>query len=346
MADFKPFLDDFGFLPHEKGLEPVRNSMDSVVTSRIVSHLKTKLDSPKKSEKLAAAWELAQLKDKRLWPILKKNLFEETDFEIVNELLSAFLNNTNREGPELLAKFILQEKRFKLRKKAIWVLSHYDNSKTTFSVLKQLALSDANSKVRKEAVAALSEIKSKETSRVLSDVLLSDEEAGVRQMAVWALGRIRMDYAPVLRALEEDTDADVRREAAWILGRNNADEGLEKLLSALKRESNQKVLEVVLWSIAKIDAESLNEADFVLEEDEYKDRVKAEYIWLLGRYNQKKQIKKIARIYLGLSLEIKRALIWAMSQTDLVGKQTYLRDWYKKEKNKDLKDKILWSIDN
>ena len=50
MADFKPFLDDFGFLPHEKGLEPVRANMDSVVTSRIVSHLKTKLDSPKKSE--------------------------------------------------------------------------------------------------------------------------------------------------------------------------------------------------------------------------------------------------------------------------------------------------------
>jgi HEAT repeat protein len=343
MAYFKPFLDDFGFLPHEKGLEPTRQALDSVVTSKIITHLKNQLDSRKKSDKLAAAWEVAHLNDKRLWPILKKNLFEETDSDIVSELLSAFINNPHPEAANELARFVFQEKRFVLRKKAIWVLSHFNNSKPASDALRNLALTDPDPNIRKESVFALGEISDRAASDTLKEILVSDENREVRQMAVWALGRMRGDYGPIIRSLEEDTSSEVRREAAWILGRNQAEVALEKLESALKKETDQKVLEVILWSMAKIDPTSLSKADIVLEED-YSERIRAEYIWLLGRYGQKKEIKRIARTYAGSSIAVKRSLIWAMSQSGLVGSQEYLRHWYNLEKDKELKEKILWAI--
>jgi hypothetical protein len=343
MADFKPFLDDFGFLPHEKGLEPTRQAMDSVVTSKIILHLKAQLDSRKKGEKLAAAWEVAHLNDKRLWPILKKNLFEETDVDILSELLSAFINNPHPQAATELSRFVFNEKRFALRKKAIWVLSHFESSREAVDTLRNLALTDPDAKIRKEAVFALGEINDRTSSETLAEILLTDEDAKVRQMAIWALGRMRGDYNPILRALDEDNSSEVRREAAWILGRNQVEVACDNLLTALKRENDQKVLEVILWSMAKIDAASLSKADFVLEED-FNNRIKAEYIWLLGRYGLKKEIKKIARTYPGATVEVKRSLIWSMSQSGLVGAHEYLRHWHSMEKDKDLKEKILWAI--
>ncbi|MDD3774316.1 MAG: HEAT repeat domain-containing protein, partial [Patescibacteria group bacterium] len=267
MADFKPFLDDFGFLPHEKGLEPTRQNMDSVVTPKIISHLKNKLDSRKKSEKLAAAWEVAHLRDKRLWPILKKNLHEETDTDILNELLSAFIINPHSDAANELSRFIFVEKRFSLRKKAIWVLSHFEKSREAKDALKNLALTDPDPRIRKQAVFALGEVNDQTSSQVLKEILVTDEDARVRQMTIWALGRTRSDYEAILKSLEEDSSTQVRREAAWILGRNQVEEALDELLVILKRENDEKVLEVILWSIAKIDASSLSKADVVLEED-------------------------------------------------------------------------------
>jgi len=344
MAQFLSPFEDFGFLPKEKGLEPEPKKVDSVVTDKIIFDLRKRLNSTKRSQRLSAAWEISKLKDERLLPILKKALMSEEDKGVLSELISAFVHYPEKDAVAELSRFVFQAKDKELRKKVIWVFSHFVSSKESFSALRNLALTDPEPTVRKEAVFALGEIANPQAIEVLREVLLTDEKANVRKLAVWSLGQFNDSGAEWLnKALHEDVSSEVRREAAWILGKKRIVSSLSDLKEALKRESILKVLEVIIWSIAQIAPKELRNIIFILEED-YSSKLKAEYIWLLGRFSQAQVLKKVAKNYWGSPSNVKRALIWALSQAKANFAPRYLRQWYKKEKKKSLKEKIMWAM--
>ncbi len=344
MPDFLDSLDSFGFLPEEKGLEPHAKEVDGVVSPKIIASLKRRLNSPKKSERLSAAWELGRLKDPKLVPLLKKALFAEEDKQILAELISAFVHYPEQEAVSALSRFVFQCKDPSLRTKVVWVMSHFTTSKEALDSLKNLLLTDPEPKVRKEAAFALGEIANPQVKDTLREALLSDESAKVRQMVVWALGQIKEAGEEwLIKALHEDSSLQVRREAAWVLGKIKSRKALPELIEALKRESVLAVEEVIVWAIGEIDPKTLAKIQFVLTET-YPEKIKAEYIWLLGKHQRKQLLKKFLRLYPGSSLKVKRALIWALVQTKGRLAPRYLRRWYKLEKNKTLKEKILWAL--
>jgi len=344
MSNFLSPFEDFGFLPEEKGLEPKPKDLGGVISPKVITLLKQKLNSSKKSERLAAAWELAKIKNPKVLPLLKKALFAEDDKEVLSELISAFVHYPEKEAVSELARFVFQCQDSDLRKKAVWVMSHFDSSKTALESLRNLLLTDPDAEVRKEAAFALGEIANPEALSALKEALLSDESAKVRQMVVWALGGLKQvgeEY--LIRALHEDSSLFVRRESAWVLGKVKSRRAVGELIEALKRESSQLVLEIILWAVAEISPKSLSRLQFILEK-EYAEKIKAEYIWLLGKYNQKSLLKKLLRLYPGSSVKVKRAFIWSLTQAGGRMAPKYLRQWYKLEKKKSLKEKILWAM--
>lgn len=344
MPDFVSPFDDFGFLPEEKGLEPAIKDSSGVVSPKVITSLKRRLNSHKKSERLAAAWEIAKVKDPKVLPLLRKALFAEEDKEVLSELISAFVNYSDKEAISELARFVFQCQDSSLRVKVAWVMSHFSSSKSALDTLRNLLLTDPDPKVRKESAFALGEIANPEAAAVLKESLLSDENAKVRQMVAWALGQLgRAGEEWLIRVLHEDSSFKVRREAAWVLGRIESRQALSELIEALKRESHPLVLEVIVWAIAKISPKALSEIHFLLEND-YPEKIKAEYIWLLGKHKQRSLLKKFARLYPGSSLVVKRAFIWAMAQIGGKTAPRYLRQWHNLEKRKSLKEKILWAM--
>jgi len=344
MADFLSSFEDFGFVPQEKGLEPTRKKMDAVVSSDLIEDLKRRLFSSKKKVRLAAAWEITQLKDPRLLPLLKKALFSEEDKEILSEIITAFIYYSDKEAVLELSRFAFQTKEPDLRKKVVWVISHFHSSKESLDALHTLSLTDPEAPVRKEAVFALGELANPDRLNTLREVILSDESSEVRQMAVWAAGQLKESGTDLLlKTLDEDSSYEVRREAAWVLGKNRSNKALPILKVALKKENDYRVLEVILWSIGQISSKDLLSINFILD-GEYQEKIKAEYLWLLGRFKQRNILKKFLKKYPGSSVEVKRAMIWALAQIGGRIAFSNLRKWYKFEKNKILKEKIMWAI--
>ncbi|UCC94445.1 MAG: HEAT repeat domain-containing protein [Candidatus Omnitrophota bacterium] len=95
------------------------------------------------------------------------------------------------------------------------------------------SLEDSDSRVRKNAVYILGELKDFYVTEILVSAL-EDPDADVRANAAYGLGRTKDAYAidPLITALGDD-DADVRANAALALGSMEHDYAVEPLISVL-----------------------------------------------------------------------------------------------------------------
>lgn len=143
------------------------------------------------------------------------------------------------------------------------------------------------------------------------------------------------------RALHEDASYLVRRESAWVIGKLRLKPLAETLLEGLKRESVIEVKEVILWALGECDPQKLREVKDLFED--LSAKLQAEYIWLLGKHRQSRILKTLLPYFSGSKNIVKRAFIWALAHLKPSYGGRYLRQWYRSEKNKALKEKILWA---
>lgn len=143
----------------------------------------------------------------------------------------------------------------KLRRRGIRALEEIANHNPEARDAIRQMLSDADSKVREEAIDALRDIQDREAVPLVHD-LLGDPEADVRREAIQALVALgdESDGARIAELLN-DSDDKVREEAAVALGRMKSRQGTDLLIAALD-DADADVRKNAIRTLGKTGAKS------------------------------------------------------------------------------------------
>ncbi|MDB6025990.1 MAG: hypothetical protein JWM68_2213 [Verrucomicrobiales bacterium] len=155
-----------------------------------------------------------------------------------------------KSDPTALAQ-LLADSRPVVVDRAITELAHKEAA--SLSALKSLLQKSANMEVRRNAVWALSRIKTEAAQKVLR-LALSDKDKNVRQSAVYAAGRNRdKNAAEILQSIVlRDSEPAIRREAAAALGRIGNPKSIPSLLAAFEGKNDAFLTHSLIYALIQI----------------------------------------------------------------------------------------------
>jgi HEAT repeat protein len=177
---------------------------------------------------------------------------------------------------------------------------------------------DDDDDVQAQALNALMQMDGDRALPILKRVLARRDEGSqcLRRKAVFIISQIdsRETESILLSTARSDPDTEVRLQAVFWLSQVDSDEAVAALDSILTRENDREVQEKAIFALSQHDSRAARQA--------------------LRRYADREDIPSDLR---------KNAVFW-LGQTDDPDNAAFLRTLYGKTQDRELKDKILFSM--